>query len=186
MRAVVPDSARVLASAAHTINTARERVPWYASPWSPARSDHMADLLRRSRVHLVVDTIDGDALGMVMPECRRVFTMVVERETPRVDRMFIIRHELGHVLRGDVGEEPLYFTNEDSMDHAERVVDLFALADLIPGRILQDLRRARMRKAEILQEIRDACRDFASLDWADERVEDRAQLRLRLLKEFGI
>lgn len=183
---MVLDTPRVLASAAHTLTLAREKVPWYASAWAPARTDHVAELLTRSHVHLVVRPIEDNALGMVLPKCRGKHTMIVEKETPRTDRMFIIRHELAHVLRGDVGEEPLYFTNDDDWSFQERTADLFALADLMPGRILQDVRRARMAWRDILRDLTTDCLQLVSLDWSQERAYDRADLRLRLFRDFGI
>lgn len=180
------DAAIVLASAARLIQEARIWMPWYAGDFAPIRTDQTAELLQRFACYLVVQPIDGEAVGMVLPRCRGLHALVVEKDCARTERAFVVRHELAHVIRGDVGEEPLYLVNGEAMGHAERAADLFGLADLIPGWMLGDLRRAKMRKDEILDELRYACREFASLDWSDERVEDRAVLRYRLWREWGI
>lgn len=51
---------------------------------------------------------------------------------------------------------------------------------------LADARRARVRVAEIIEELRRDFLEYASADWPSERVSDRARLRYRLWRDFNI
>lgn len=60
-----------------------------------------------------------------------------------------------------------------------------ALADLIPGQFLSMLRQGRTPWRNVLAEVEDAIRSYVA-GWPEERVEDRAGLRLRLYREQSI
>lgn len=71
------------------------------------------------------------------------------------------------------------------MSHSERVSDLIALADLVPGRWISTFRADRRSWRDVLEEIRATIATYAG-DWPAARVEDQAHLRLRLYRECGI
>lgn len=180
-----PDTPRVLAAASRLIQEARQTVPWYAGPFAPIRTDQVADLLRAHRCILYLsDNLNGDTAGMALPRMAGLCPIVIARETPRTERMLIARHELAHAIAGEL-DEPTYLTADDATSFSERVADLFALADLIPAWLLQDLRRSRMKWDDVLLEIRHGVWDSAQ-DWPEDRIGDRAELRLRFFREFGL
>jgi hypothetical protein len=182
---VCTDVPRVLAAAARLVTEARSRVAWYAGAFAPVRTDQVAELLRTAGCVLAVAPLGGGVSGMALPRLQGLVPIVVSDDTSRTARMFVLRHELAHVLAGEV-EEPTYLTEDDCMSFSERTADLFALADLVPGWMLTDLRRSRMPWRDVLDEVRYAVRESSSDEWSAERIEDRAALRLRLFREYGI
>lgn len=71
------------------------------------------------------------------------------------------------------------------MGVAERVADLFALADLLPGWWVQELRASGTPWHEVRAEIACSIASHAEA-WMAERMEDRAGLRLRLFRERNV
>ena len=82
---------------------------------------------------------------------------------------------------------PVYLSldRNDFMAHEERVCDLFALADLVPAAMIEDLRKAGGGWPGIKQWIRAEI-SHHTLNWSDERVIDRMHLRIDLYRGTGL
>ncbi len=186
---VSSEAAEVCRSVAGLVGRVQERSPFYASEFAPLRSDQLAELLRAFSCRLVVSPhLDGEVIGMVLPAVKGIHAVVVPKDRPRTDRLFIVRHEVKHVVSEEVGAEAVYLLADHGMAFPERTGDLFAMADLIPGRVIRDLRRGRypMRWAHVVEELEDIIRTLITDEWDEERVQDRARLRLLLFREHGI
>lgn len=178
------DTSRVLAAVARLIQNAREKVPWYAGPQAPLRTDQISDLLGAFKCVLVVHPLDERDAGMALPRLLGLCPIIVPPDTARTERMFSIRHELGHVIAGEL-DEPTYLTSDDAKSFSERMCDLFAFADLIPGWLFRDFRRMELTPDEANAELHRAILEMVP-DWPEERAADRAGLRMRFYREYGI
>jgi hypothetical protein len=178
------DDAAVLAAARRLVASAREVVESYAGPVAPVRTDQVGALLAAFDCHVEVFPFHSDTVAMVLPRCGGVYPVLVNRAAEQTDRFFALRHELGHVLNGDV-DGAVFLADEGYMSGAERVADLFALADLVPGWWISELRRGRTPWREVRREIAMAVAAYAEA-WPAQRFGDRAELRLALFREHGI
>lgn len=180
------DDAAVLRAARRLVERAREVVGSYAGSVAPARTDQVATLMRASGCHVEVFPFRSDAVAMVLPRYEGVYPVLVNRSADQTDRFFALRHELAHVLAGDV-DGPVFLADDDAgyMAAAERTADLFALADLVPGWWIAELRRGRTAWREVRREIALAVAAYAEA-WPARRFGDRAELRLALFREHGI
>ena len=174
----------VLAAARRLVERARGTVGSYAGSLSPARTDQVSDLLGAAGCHVEVFPFRSDTVAMVLPQCAGVYPILINRSAEETDRLFALRHELGHVLAGDV-DGPVFLADEGYMSPAERVADLFALADLVPGWWIAEVRRGRTSWREVKRQIALAVAHYAE-NWPAQRFGDRAELRLRLYREQGI
>jgi hypothetical protein len=181
--AVSEDDA-VLASARRLVERARGIVDTYAGPMAPARTDQVNDLMRGAGCHVEVFAFQSDTVAMVLPRCGGVYPVLVNRAAEQTDRYFALRHELGHVLAGDV-DGAVFLAHEGYMSPAERAADLFALADLVPAWWVAEVRRGRTPWREVKRQIALAVATYAEA-WPPQRFADRAELRLRLYREHGI
>lgn len=179
------EDALVLDATASTVAAARRFLPWYAGDFSPVHADQLAHLLKRATCHLLVRPFHSDALAFTLPPIRGAYILAVNRDASPADRVFAIRHELGHVLAGHV-EEPTFLSEDDYRSRQERVADLFALADLVPGWSLGMMRRRRAGWRRILAEIRREIDAGIAKSWPEERTQDRARLRLALYRECRV
>ncbi|HEX8903803.1 MAG TPA: ImmA/IrrE family metallo-endopeptidase, partial [Longimicrobiaceae bacterium] len=136
------DDDAVLAAARRLVERAGETVGSYAGTLSPARTDQVSNLLGAWGCHVEVFPFKSDTVAMVLPKCAGVYPILINRSAEETDRFFALRHELGHVLAGDV-DGPVFLADEGYMSPAERVADLFALADLVPGWWIGEVRRGR-------------------------------------------
>jgi hypothetical protein len=125
----------------------------------------------------------SDTVAMTLPRCAGVYPILLNRSAEETDRFFALRHELGHVLAGDV-DGAVFLASEGYMSPAERIADLFALADLVPGWWIGELRRGRTAWGRVKREIALAVATYAEA-WPAQRFGDRAELRLRLYREHG-
>lgn len=178
------DAAPVLAAARRLVEAARASVPAYAGPLSPVRTDQVAELLAAAGCHLEVFPFRSDTVAMLLPKCAGVYPVLLNRTAERTDRYFALRHEVAHVLAGDA-EGPVFLAEEGYMAPAERVADLFALADLVPAWWIRQVRRGRTPWGTVRGEIARAVAVYAET-WPPERFADRAALRLRLFREHGM
>jgi hypothetical protein len=181
---VISDAALVLPATARVLEEARGLVEAYAGPTSPIRTDQVSLLLARAGCHLEVFPFRSDTVAMTLPRCAGVHPILVNRGAERTDRQFALRHELAHVLAGDT-EGPVYLVETGSMTLPERVADLFALSDLVPGWWIADVRRGPTPWRTVCAEITLAIAEYAE-SWPAERLADRAGLRLRLFRERGV
>lgn len=176
--------AHVLSAAARLVEAARAVVPSYAGPVAPVRTDQVGALMQAAGCHVEVFPFQSDTVAMVLPRFAGVYPVLVNRAAEQTDRFFALRHELGHVLAGDV-DGPVFLADEGYMSAAERAADLFALADLVPGWWIAEVRRGRTSWREVRRQIAMAVAAYAEA-WPAQRFGDRAELRLALYREHGI
>lgn len=168
------------------IEKARRVVEFYAGDFAPIRTDQLSALLKSNSCYLKIFPFEStDLAAFVLPATRGVYPIGVNQLASRTDRQFAIRHELAHVIAGEV-DEPTFLSDDSYMGHSERVADLFALADMVPGWLLRYMRRDRVRWRDILAELRGAIQTHCAGDWPADRLDDRAVLRLRLFRECGV
>jgi len=178
------DETAVLAAAKKLVEAAREVVPGYASSLAPARTDQVSTLMNAAGCHVEVFPFQSDTVAMVLPRFAGVYPVLVNRAAEQTDRFFALRHELGHVLAGDV-DGAVFLAHEGYMSASERAADLFALADLVPGWWIAEARRGRTPWRQVRREIAMAVATYAEA-WPPQRFGDRAELRLALYREHGI
>jgi hypothetical protein len=178
------DDAGVLAAARRLVERAREVVPSYAASVAPVRTDQVSALMAAADCHVEVFPFQSDTVAMVLPRCGGVYPVLINRAAEQTDRFFALRHELGHVLNGDV-DGAVFLADEGYMSGAERAADLFALADLVPGWWIAEVRRGRTPWREVKRQIAMAVATYAEA-WPAQRFGDRAELRLAFYREYGI
>lgn len=174
----------VLAAAARVVGEAQRLVEHYAGPLAPLRTDQVSVLLRRARCHLEVFPFRSDTVAMTLPRCAGAYPVLINRDAERTDRQFALRHEVAHVLAGDA-EGAVFLADTGYMTLPERVADLFALSDLVPGWWIAEVRRGHTPWRRVRAEMVLAVAEYAE-SWPLERLEDRAELRLRLFREKGV
>lgn len=173
-----------VAGAARLVRGARETAAGYAGEGAPAGAAELDALLRRAGCHVEIFSFRSDAVAMVLPRCGGAYPLLLDRGADAAERALALRHELAHVLAGDA-DGALFLLDEGYMSPAERVADLFALADLVPGWWLEGLRAAGEPWRAVAAEAAAAMADFGAR-WPPARTRDRAVLRLRLFKDHGI
>lgn len=176
--------AAVVAAAARLVEAARGADAAYAGGLAPVRTDQVAALMTAAGCHVEVFPFRSATVAMTLPKCGGVYPVLVNRAAERTDRFFALRHELAHVLAGDA-ERAVFLADEGFMSAAERTADLFALADLVPGWWIAEVRRGRAPWRKVRAEIAMAVAEYAA-DWPPQRFADRAELRLRLYRDVGI
>lgn len=173
-----------VSSAARVIEAARALVEPYAGPGAPIRTDQVSELLVRAECHVEIFPFRSDTVAMTLPRCANAYPILLNRSAERTDRQFALRHEIAHVLAGDA-EGVVFLTDAGDMTLPERVADLFALADLVPGWWIAEVRRGQTPWRAVRGEVTLAVAEYAE-SWTVERLEDRAELRLRLFRERGV
>jgi hypothetical protein len=178
------EPAEAVRQAARAIRAARAIVPAYAGAHAPARTDQLSELLKGAGCWVEEYPFLSAAAAMALPRCAGVYPVLVNRAARRTERGFALRHELAHVLAGEV-DGAVLLTEVGDMSRSERAADLFALADLIPGWWLAWLRAERLPAAELRADVAHAVAEHTGA-WPARRVRDRAALRLRLHRVAGI
>jgi hypothetical protein len=175
----------VVTATARAIDRLNDLGVLYANLFSPLHEGGVADAMRRLTITARGESLGQRELEAVMPPVFGRYILVYSTDVDERRRAFAIRHGIGHVVGGHV-TEPNYLSNRDDyMSHEERVADCFALADLVPFWMLDDLRVGRTSWGAIKQAL---CRSIRvhTLDWPEDRVFDRATLRLTLYREEGL
>jgi len=174
----------VVASAARLVAAARGLADDYGGAGAPVSPDQLRVLLAGSGCHVEIFPFRSDAVGMTLPFCEGVHTVLVNGGSSGVDRWFALRHQVAHVLAGDA-HGAVCLAGDGFHRHPERVADLFALADAVPGwwltRVTQGCRSWNAVRDAVARRV---C--AAAPAWPPERVYDRADLRLRLFCDEGI
>lgn len=174
----------ILTATHRAITAARRVVETYAGPFSPVRTDQISALLVSLDCHLEIFPFSSDTIAMTLPRCAGFYTILINRSVERTDRMFAIRHEMAHVIAGEC-DEAVFLADEGYMSSSERVADLFALSDLVPGWWIEDLRRGQTAWRDVREEIVLAITEYAE-DWCAERLHDRASLRLAIFRAYAV
>lgn len=178
-------SFEILKDAHARIRAAREIQPWYAGDFSPVRTDQISELLVGLRCRVETFPFQSGHVAMTAPPTHypeHVQPIFINRSAARIDQRFALRHEVGHVLAGEGG---VFMTDSGFMADHERAADLFALADLVPGRLIRYMRRQRAPWCAVLEEVRGAIELYAG-DWPVERLLDRAELRVDLFRKHAL
>jgi hypothetical protein len=174
----------LIASAARLVAVARGTVDDYAGPGAPVNLDQVRALLAASGCHVEIFPFRSDAVGMTLPLCEGVHPVLVNGAAVGIEAGFALRHQVAHVLAGNPsGAVCLAAAGYER--HAERLADLFALADAVPGRLILEVVGVRCSWGAVRGEIARCIAELAPA-WPADRLQDRAGLRLRLFRECGI
>lgn len=179
------DSRNVVDEAAGLIRRARTIIPNYAGARAPAGTWEISKLASEIACEVFYYPFQSSDSGQAFPEILGICPVFIDNAVPATAQMLFVRHELGHRLRGDQREEPVMLNRGDTAGHAERVVDLFAVADLVPTWLMKQLRGGRRPWKSVSLEVALAFRELTD-GWGDIRVRDRAALRVQLYREHGI
>lgn len=156
----------------------------YGRLCGPLSDAAIRDALRKLRIIMRSAPLGTEVLEAVSPPAYGQYLMLLSTDATREQRQFAIRHGVGHVAAGHVSEMQYLQTNEGYMSHEERVADTFALADHIPKQKIALLRKIktpdRMIRLDIVRAIRRVLR------WPEDRVWDRANLRLALYNKYRL
>ena len=175
---------QVIASAARLVAAARGLADDYGGPGAPVSPDQLGVLLAASGCHVEIFPFRSDALGMTLPFCEGVHPVLVNGDSPGVDRWLTLRHQVAHVLAGDtLGTVCLAADGFDQP--SERVADLFALADAVPGWWISQVARGHCSRNAVLNTLARRVAGIAPA-WPPERVHDRTLLRFGLFCDAGI
>ena len=150
----------------------------------PMRTDQITELLVGTRTRLCEFPFESSAVGMAIPWGAGEHAILIDRAASRADYEFTIRHELAHILADEVSDA-LFLTAADTMSFSERRADLFAIVDLVPAWIVSQIRGKRRPWARVRLEVQMAFREITG-GWSEQRVLDRARLRVELYREAGL
>lgn len=151
---------------------------------TPLRTDQISRLLARTRTRLCEYRFLSSAVGMAIPWGAEEHAILIDSTAARADYEFTIRHELAHVLSGEVSET-LFLSAADTMSFSERRADLFAVTDLVPAWLISQLRGTRRPWSRVTLDVQQAFRELTE-GWSEERLRDRARLRTELYRREGI
>jgi hypothetical protein len=182
---VRPEDPTVIRETADAIRRLhREGIP-YADIFSPLGDEQLAESLRRASVLCRLDAMGAREQELLTPPIFGRYVMTISNELTPQQRAFAIRHGFGHVTAGHVAEITLLSTSRDWFTHEERVADLFALADLIPFWLLEQLRRGQTGWRPMRKLIERVVGEH-TVGWSDGRCDDRALLRIAMYRTEGI
>lgn len=151
---------------------------------TPLRTDQVSRLLALSRTRLCEYPFLSGTVGMAIPWGADEHAILIDSTASRADYAFTVRHELAHVLSGEVSDT-LFLSAADTLSFSERRADLFAVADLAPGWFMAQLRGGRRPWKHIRLEVIQAFRALTD-GWSEERLRDRAHLRVELYRRHAI
>jgi hypothetical protein len=170
------------------IRQAQEIVPYYGVGFggvglNGSSTRDVSALCAATSTRIKERRLHGIVTGIAVPSAVGP-KIIIDPARPRGDREFTVRHELGHIFAGEV-VQALFLTSEDTMSFSERRADLFAVTDLTPTRWLEWLRGGRRRWKLLELEVKQAFRELTD-GWSEQRLNDRAQLRVLLYRKHGI
>jgi len=143
----------------------------------------LALLLERAGIRWKYVPLEGLAEIVWPPVCGR-HLMFVERHQLPGERRFAIRHGLAHVVAGHVDEISFARDGHDWRGFEESVADCFALADLLPDRVIREVQGAGLSPLESNRWVQGEIWRYVP-NWPDARIQDRADLRMALLGMSG-
>lgn len=155
-----------------------------ASARPPLRTDQLSRLLVLSRTRLCEYPFRSGTVGMAIPWGADGHVILLDSAASRADYLFTLRHELAHVLAGEVSDT-LFLSAADTLSFSERRADLFAVADLVPGWFMRQIRAGRRPWRQIRLEVVQAFRALTD-GWSEERLLDRARLRVELYRRHAL
>lgn len=169
--------AAVLSSTRFLLDVVRRQtgVAYAHDDWSPVADLSLGFIARALGTTLEQADLPAGIQELGFPGYAGAPLLQISRSAPRQMQRLALRHGLAHVvageLEGEQGREIRMMSSlHDWMAMEERRADLFALADLIPNRVLGGL---------TLGELEREIRQFAPL-WPATRIADRGLLRMML------
>jgi len=151
---------------------------------SPLRTDQLSRLLVLTRTRICEFPFQSGTVGMAIPWGSDEHAILLDSRASHADYAFTLRHELAHVLAGEVSEA-LFLSAADEMSFSERRADLYAVADLVPGWLVAQLRGTRRPWSHVRLEVQQAFRELTQ-GWSERRIHDRAALRVELYRRHGV
>lgn len=182
---MLADDLAVVGSVAAAIERLHRMQIGYAHLFSPLHDEGLAQAMRRLTISVRGAPIGTRDLEVVTPPIYGRYHLLYSTDVPVTCRRFAKRHGMGHVIGGHVTEVSYLSSRNDFMTYEERSADLFALADLFPAWQIEELRRARVGWRAVAHAISRAIRRF-TLEWPEQRVGDRAALRIALYRLKGL
>ena len=155
--------------------------------WSPI-SDITLDIIARQMGGVIVlEELGANTQEIGIPGYFGTPAIVVNRLIPGGFRRLALRHGLAHLAAGEleVGQENEVRFMSSILDYdtlEERRADLFALADLVPDRLLDEILLGGARVRDLPAAIAREVRRYAP-EWPARRVRDRSRLRAELFGE---
>jgi Zn-dependent peptidase ImmA (M78 family) len=177
--------AAVIAAAAQAIRHVQSRGILYADLFSPLHDDGLRDALRRLTISVRGESLGTQDIEAVSPPVYGRYLMLYSTDVDDSRRRFALRHGMGHVAAGHVSEVAYLSNRNDFMSHDERVADLFAIADLFPWCDIAGLREHRSTWRVIEDHIVRLLRRL-TFGWPEERISDRARLRILLFRRVAL
>jgi hypothetical protein len=156
----------------------------YDDLFSPLPDETLDAALRRLTIRASGHALGTETLEVVTPPLYGRYLLLWSSDVDADRRRFALRHGMGHVAAGHVTAPRFLTADGDWMSPDERVADLFALADLVPFHHVAALRRGnswRVVRAEVAALVR-----MHTLAWPDERVDDRASMRVALYRQLSL
>lgn len=153
----------------------RLQVLYADDDWAPLSDITLGLLLRRAGIRWRYAPLAGLA-EVVWPPAFGLHLMLVERAQTAGEKRLAMRHGLAHVLAGHL-DDYVRAGDRNWGSYEETVADLFALVDLIPNRMLAELRSAGFTKVERRRWAARELRRYAPR-WPAVRIADRIRLRL--------
>ena len=167
---------KVVRSVNQLIRRVRQIDPAYAAGRVPMSDQQLRELVTRVGGHIEVFDFCSSTPAMALPRAGLRYPILINQRCDANERSFALRHELAHVLSGDV-DGTIHFTETGYMSFPERLADLFALADLLPGQRLADLESSGVTRHELAEEVRTIVTAYAA-NRTDDWIADRIRLRI--------
>jgi hypothetical protein len=149
----------------------------YASDdWSPLSDITLGLLLKRAGIQWRYCELEH-AGEIVWPPVCGIHLLQLDRYQSRLERRFALRHGLAHVLAGHVADLTYAHDGHHWENSEEQLADAFALADLIPDRMLCEMQAGGFRDKGLERWVRAQISHYAP-DWPEGRVTDRADTQM--------
>ncbi len=179
---VRPSRLALLESARKAVERARRLQVAYADDdWSPLSDITLALLLNRSGIRWKHVPLQG-LVEIIWPPLCGIHVVLGHDYLAPGERRFAARHGLAHVLAGDSQQRMYARSDHDWRKDAEGVADLFAIADLIPDRMIREALAAGLSPVETERWMQGEIWRYVP-SWSPARLEDRAELRMALFQE---
>lgn len=175
----------VIREVAEAIRRLQRRGIPYADIFSPLVDEKLAVSLRQAHILCRVDEMGNMEQELLTPPIFGRYVMTISKALDPRQRAFAMRHGFGHVMAGHVAEITFLSTSRSWLTHEERVADLFALADVIPFWLIEDLKRGMTGWRPLRKWIHKTV-GHHTVGWTDGRLDDRATLRIGLYRNEGI
>jgi len=156
----------------------------YDDLFSPLPDDAIDAALRRLTIRASGHALGTGTLELVTPPLYGRYLLLWSTDVDADRRRFALRHGMGHVVAGHVTAPRFLTADGDWMSADERIADLFALADLVPFHQVSAHKRGNSWRI-VRDEVATLVRLYTH-DWPDDRVADRAAMRVALYRELRL